>query len=257
LDLRKISIFQAVVAKGGFAAAARHLQLEPSVVTRTIQILEEEWGVLLFQRTTRKVSLTESGERLYARAEALLEEWSALKEEVRGVNAKPEGKLRITSPVSFGVEYLPSLVEKFLRKYPDVKCDLLVSDEMKDLISDKIDIAIRFGHLPDSSFMAHRLARLEYHVCASPRYLNAHGQPPSPAEVGAHRCLQMLIAGFPDAWKFKKKGGAQTNTVAIPSPVRTSSVLCLKEMACQGLGLALLPQILAHVSRQSLNCILT
>lgn len=205
MDFQKISLFIDVVRFGSYAAVSHSRDLDPSMISRSISALEEELGTKLFFRTTRKLSPTDAGMQFFSAVEPLLEELERAKNLLIDKHDKPSGTIRVTVPVSFGLLFLVPLIAKFQGKYPDVFIDLMITDSVLNLVDERIDVAIRFGHLEDSSFVGIKLAPLNYVVCASPSYLRKYGHPKLPKDLLEHNCLSFLIPGFAGGWYFKNK----------------------------------------------------
>lgn len=240
MDLSVLQIFVEVMRHGSFAAVARERNIDPSSVSRTIAGLESELGIRLFQRTTRKLSPTEAGMTYFERIEPLMEEMQQAIAVAKDISGNPKGTIRITASVSFGLKCIVPLLPKFEAKYPEVTVDLLLTDSVVDLFTERIDIAIRLGQLADSSLIAQQLMRTRYSVCASPDYLQRCGQPQIPKDIEQHNCLLFPLIGFRTRWKFRDKS---ENIQEIPVRGKTiiSNAIALQQCAISGMGLALLP----------------
>jgi DNA-binding transcriptional LysR family regulator len=187
-DLKPLAVFAEVVDAGSMSGAARRLGMSPSAVSQTIRALEQHGGVTLLHRSTRKLALTEAGERYYPHCQRLLEAARAAAQSLQHAREAPTGELRVSAPVGFANHLAPALAP-FLAEAPQLRLRLLVDDAMIDLIDARIDVAIRVGRLADSSWVARRLCDFDMILCASPEYLERHGTPASPQQLPAHHWL--------------------------------------------------------------------
>lgn len=245
-----LQIFVEVVRQGNFAAVARDRGLDPSSVSRTIKGLEQELGVRLFQRTTRRLSPTESGTAYFERIEPLVEEMQQAIDVAIDMSGQPKGTLRVTASVPFGQKCIVPLLPEFGTMYPDLTVDLQLTDAVVDLFSERIDLAIRLGLLADSTLIAQRLMRTYYRVCASPQYLQQRGYPKNPSDIEHHNCLLFPLAGFRSRWIFRDQQG---NISEVPVHGRTiiSNAIALEQCAIAGMGLTLLPNWLVDEDLQA------
>jgi DNA-binding transcriptional LysR family regulator len=240
MDISVLQLFIEVFRQGSFAAVARDRNLDPSSVSRAIAGLEEELGVRLFQRTTRQLSPTEAGMTYFERVESLVGELLQAAAITTDVSSQPAGKLRVTASVSFGLKCIVPLLPEFTQCYPDLTVDLLLSDTIVDLFTERIDVAIRLGLLPDSTLVAQQLMPTHYSVCASPDYLQRSEQLKNPIDLAQHNCLLFPFSGFCSRWIFKdQKGGL--SEVPVFGNTLISSAIALQHCAIAGMGLALLP----------------
>ncbi len=187
-DLKPLAVFAEVVGAGSMSAAARRLGMSPSAVSQTIRALEQHGGVTLLHRSTRKLALTEAGERYYPHCQRMLEAARAAAQSLQQARDAPTGELRVSAPVGFAIHVAPALAP-LLAQAPQLRLRLLVDDAMIDLIDARIDVAIRVGRLADSSWVARRLCDFEMILCASPDYLARHGTPTRPSHLPAHQWL--------------------------------------------------------------------
>ncbi len=239
MDTRLLTIFLEVIRSGGFAAAARNLDQDPSSISRAIAALEEEVGVRLFQRTTRKVSLTEAGSHFALRVEPVLAELNQAKEDILTDSTKPRGKLCLSASVAFGQICVMPLVPSFLELYPEIDLDLKFTDRNVDLVAEHVDLAIRLGPSVDVDLMAVKLRNTRYRVCASSDYVRKHGLPGSPRALAHHRCVCFNLPGFRTCWIFRQKDG-QVEEIAIKPRLTVSGALALRDATLAGLGPALI-----------------
>ena len=202
--LHAMQVFAAVARSGNFAAAARQLDMSPPAVTRAIAALEDRIGSRLFARTTRSVSLTEAGHRYLIDVERILVELENAEAAAQGLHASPRGMLTITAPVMFGRLYVAPILLDFLDQYPDVTGRLLLLDRVTNLLDEGIDVALRIGHLSDSSMAAVRVGSVRSVICASPDYLKRHDVPQHPSELTDHRLIVATSSLGSQEWRFGK-----------------------------------------------------
>lgn len=240
MDLTLLSTFADVVRRGSFASVARDRDTDASSISRAIAGLEGELGVRLFQRTTRRLALTEAGAAYYERVVPLLESLAAANAEVADLGDQPLGTVRVTASVAFGQRVVVPMLPDFLARHPGLSIDLVLSDSVLDVVGDRIDLAIRLGTLPDSDLVATRLAAVAYRAVASPAYLATHGRPATPADLAGYECLRFGIPGFRTQWRFRQ-GKGEVIDVPVSGRVVISNGLALQSCAIAGLGAALLP----------------
>ncbi|WP_342724957.1 LysR family transcriptional regulator [Bradyrhizobium sp. B097] len=198
--------FVAVADLEGFAPAARKLGLSPSAITRLIAALEERLGARLLQRTTRQVTLTDAGSRYLERARRILADVEEAEDAVESERTRPEGRLVISAPFGFGRLHVSPVVTAYLKRYPDVGVDLRLSDRRINLVEDGVDLAVRLGHLPDSTLVARHVGQMRRIVVASAGYLKLRGEPKRPADLTAHDTIQFgAMTATPD-WRFMEDG---------------------------------------------------
>ena len=198
--------FVAVADLRGFAPAARRLGLSPSGVTRLIAGLEDRLGARLLQRTTRQVALTDAGSRYLERARRILVDIGEAEGAVAGERTRPEGQLVISAPTGFGRLHVSGIVTAYLKRYGDVSVDLRLSDRVINLVEDGVDLAVRIGHLPDSTLVARHVGEMRRIVVASPGYLKARGEPKRPQEISAHDTIQFGAMSAALDWRFVEDG---------------------------------------------------
>jgi len=182
--------FVNVAHEGSFARAAERLQLSPQLVSKYVSQLEDHLGVRLLNRTTRKVSLTEAGQSYFQRASQLLIDLDDMENELGSLQRSARGTLRISAPVSFGIQHAAALITDFQKAYPDVQVDLNLNDRKVDIIEEGFDVALRIGQLKTSSLIARRVAPVQLVICASPQYLAEYGEPTSVEQLQDHRYLK-------------------------------------------------------------------
>jgi len=198
--------FVAVADLEGFAPAARKLGLSPSAITRLIAALEERLGARLLQRTTRQVTLTDAGSRYLERARRILADVEEAEDAVESERTRPEGRLVISAPFGFGRLHVSPVVSAYLKRYPDVGVDLRLSDRRINLVEDGVDLAVRLGHLPDSTLVARHVGEMRRIVVASHGYLKLRGEPKRPTDLSSHDTIQFgAMTATPD-WRFMEDG---------------------------------------------------
>jgi DNA-binding transcriptional LysR family regulator len=207
-----MQVFVAVADSGGFAPAARTLAMSPPAVTRAIASLEERIGTRLFRRTTRSVQLTESGERFLRDSRRILTDLEEAEEAAVGSHSAPRGALKITAPVLFGRLFVTPILTDFLDRYPLVDAQTLFVDRVVNLMDEGLDVAIRIGHLPDSSLTAVRVGSVRLVTFGAPAYLREHGRPRRPEDLAGHRLVQSRALGDGRTWPYHEDG----RTIAVP-----------------------------------------
>ena len=201
-----MTAFVAVVDHKGFAAAARHLHVAPSAVTRLIGALEDGLGVRLLRRTTRSLSLTDAGERYLGRARVILSELRDVEDSARAERVAPRGRLVVTAPAVFGRLHVAPLMSAFLAHYPEVVGELSLTDRTVSLVEEGIDLAVRIGSLADSSLLARRMGATRRVVVGAPAYLARRGTPAAPADLAGHDLIRFASLSTPAEWRFRQDG---------------------------------------------------
>lgn len=235
-------LFQSVVQFGSLSRAGRQSGLSPASVSRHITALEDDLGVRLLNRTSRRLSLTEAGSVYLERAERLLQDVDELRDAVTQLAVRPRGTLRVQCRVSLGTQYLAPLIPAFVAQYPDLNIDLWLTDTDLDLTEHGIDLAIRAGGLADSALISRRLASSPRVVCASPEYWAQHGRPKTPQALVEHNCLtyRFEFGAAAAIWQFRSDVGWSIN-LQVGGNFRTNNGEALRLAALSGLGVALLP----------------
>ncbi|QXH48774.1 LysR family transcriptional regulator [Pseudomonas xanthosomatis] len=217
----ELAFFTQLVRVGSLAATARELNLTPPAVSKRLAQLEQRLGVRLLNRTTRSISLTAEGETYLVNARRILEEIEEMERQVSSSRAEPKGLLRVNAPLGFGRTHVAPAIASFARRYPEVEVQLHLSDRPINLPDDAIDVAIRFGELPDSRLIARRIAANRRRLCATPAYLAAFGTPQAPKDLAQHDCivLRQNDAAF-GLWRFSR--GKQSETVKVAGRLSTN-----------------------------------
>ncbi len=241
MDVVTLSIFVEVMRRGSFAAVAKDRNVDPSSISRLIASLEEELGIRLFQRSTRRLVATEGGRIYFERIEPLIEELEHARQAARDVSVGLVGTLRVSTTVAFGQICIVPLLADFRQNYPGLSLELLLTDSKLDLIGERIDVAIRLGPRLDVGYVGTKLFSTRYRVCASRAYLARAGVPSSPIQLAEHKCVVFNLPGFRDRWLFRKPNGGVIE-VPITSALRLSSALAIRQCALDGLG----PVLIGH-----------
>jgi len=233
--LDAMQAFVAVADLQGFAPAARKLGLSPSAVTRLIAALEDRLGARLLQRTTRQVALTDVGTRYLERVRRILSDVEEAEGAAEGERTRPSGRLVVSAPVGFGRLHVSPVMSAYLKRYPEVSGELRLSDQMINLVEDGVDLAVRIGHLADSTLVARLVGEMRRIVVASPAYLKARGEPRTPAAIAAHDTIQFgAMTASPD-WRFVE-GGREVRVACTPRFITNSADAAI-QYAEQGGGL--------------------
>lgn len=243
--LRDLEAAVTIGHQGSFSAAARRLQVSRSAITRSVARLERDLGASLFQRTTRRVRVTDTGARFLARAEVALRELSEAALEAREAEVAAVGRLRVACSATFGGRFLVPCLSAFQAKHPQVELDLRFSDRRVDLLHDQIDVAIRLGELEDSSLLLHRISAEQRWLYATPDYLDRHGRPAQPADLRDHNCLYL---GDERRWRFRV--GDAVKVLEVDGGLRTDLGEVLIKAALEGMGVVRLSAWAAHDALQ-------
>lgn len=238
METHAAATFLSVARQGSFAAVARDQGVDPSTVSRIIATLEASLGVRLFQRSSRRMVLTEAGELYLARLPAVLEELSRLRDEAASLRVDPVGVVRLTASVAFGEMCLVPILPAFREAFPRLKLELFLTDSNLDLLAERIDLAIRLGPSVRADVIGVKLRPTRYRVVASQDYLAREGRPKHPADLGTRDCLMLSLTEFRNRWVFRTKG--KEEEVSVSGPFYISSPLALRSAAVGGLGPALL-----------------
>jgi DNA-binding transcriptional LysR family regulator len=231
--------FAAVAAEKSFTDGAKRVGISTKLASKYVGQLEERLNAQLFYRTTRSVTLTETGAAYYDRCTPLLEQFDELEGLVQERQTELAGRIRITAPTGFGSSQLVRMLQPFQAAHPKVSVELHLSDHHVSVIEEGLDLAIRFGNLKDSTLVARKLMDMRVVCCASPEYLAACGAPQDPAALSTHNCLLQANGGNADIWEFKGADG--TYPVAISGNFRANSPLAVAHMAADGLGIGRVP----------------
>ncbi|MDE2566850.1 MAG: LysR family transcriptional regulator [Burkholderiales bacterium] len=244
--LQQFLAFAQTARRGSFAAAARDLGGSPSTLAKSVARLENALGVKLFHRTTRQVSLTADGERLFHRCERVLAEFEDLQADAAGTRAAPTGTLRVDLPIYYGRRFVMPLLATLLRKYPSLMLEVRLQDGFADLVRDGIDLAVRMGELSDSTLVARRIDWQRLVMVASPQYLEANGTPRRLEELAGHKAVafRMPSTGRSRPWTLRQ--GRRSVEMHPPQGVQVSDTEALGTAALLGLGLTQLPDYIVQ-----------
>ena len=235
--------FVRVVESGSFVAAADRLALSTSSLSRQIAELEQHLGARLLNRTTRRLSLTESGQAFYERAVSLLNDLAEAEAIAGQAAAKPRGTLRLTCSHNMAERRVAPAIASFVQQYPDVKFDLTVSDRVIDLVDDGFDLAIRVGQVGSDRLVARRLGQTRLIVCAAPAYLQKNGAPETPADLSTHNTLTYAYASAPLSWRLVD-GEGKVHEVRVGGSLHANSGDALCAAAIAGLGIVCEPDFM-------------
>ena len=241
--LQAMTVFAKVVEQGSFARAAERLSISTSACSRQVAELEAHLDTRLLNRTTRRLSLTESGQGFYERCVQLLADLEEAEQAATQTAARPRGTLRITTSINFGVRHVSPAIGAFLAKYPEVKFDVSLSDRIVDLVEEGYDLAIRIGAAGGETVVARRLGEARMVACASPAYLKAHGAPKAPEDLARHSCLTYEYMPVRNVWPFRGKDGRE-HAVRVSGPLHSNNGDLLAAAAVAGVGIAYEPEFI-------------
>ncbi|MEQ8287280.1 LysR family transcriptional regulator [Thalassospira sp.] len=233
-----MKIFVRVVEARSFAGAARELRHSPPAVTRAVAFLEDVTGARLLTRTTRSVTLTEPGARYYTECKRLLADLQEVEAAAGGAYAKPSGMLTVTAPVQFGQMHVAPIVGRYLDQYPDMSARLMLFDRVVNIVEEGIDLAVRIGHLADSSLSAVRVGEVHQVICGSPDYFANHGMPETPNDLNGHRMIAATGSSASLDWQFKSTvAGGRSIQVSPSARWQTNSIEAARNAALDGWGI--------------------
>jgi DNA-binding transcriptional LysR family regulator len=238
-DLEGLAIFAKVAETRSFAGAAAELKLSKATVSKAVSRVERKLKTRLFNRTSRRIALTDAGRQLCGRAAQILAEGEAVEDAALAQATVPRGLVRLAAPMSFGLLHIAPLLPEFLATFAEVSIDLHLSDAMVDVIGEGFDAAIRIAVLPDSSLVARRLCEMPRYLVGSPTYLNRHGRPKHPLHLAQHRCISYSYAITAEIWRFTK--GGKSAGVRPSGPLRVNNGDAMMPPLIAGTGLGILP----------------
>ena len=244
-----MQVFLQVARLGSFSAAAEQLNISKAMASKHVSALESELKVRLLNRTTRHLSLTESGVMYRDRVTGILEELDQTELAISKMSMEPSGNLRIMAPTSFGSFHLTRAIAQYRKKYPRVRIDLVFTTRTPDFIGEGLDLAIRIGQLKDSSQIARKLSQSRLVVCGSPQYLETHGVPEKPEDLEQHNCLVFSPRSPVGAWPFTGDNGPIT--IRVKGDVRANVGDALRIAAINGCGLIQLPTYMVGLDLNS------
>ncbi|HEB57660.1 MAG TPA: LysR family transcriptional regulator [Gammaproteobacteria bacterium] len=240
MDTETLTLFLDVMRVRNFSRVADARGMAPSSISRAITALEQELGVRLFQRTTRRLEPTEAGRLYFERVAPLVAEFQSAAQMARDLVEEPRGTLRLTASTVHGQMYVVPLVTELAAQYPALSIDVLLTDAWVDLVEERVDIAVRLGSLQDSSCIARRVADMRFHVCASPAWVAAHDRVEAPQQLAQHDCLLFPRPGYDLNWLFRDAHG-RVSEVPIHGRYLMTNSQAIKQCALAGMGIALLP----------------
>ncbi|MFZ5748170.1 MAG: LysR family transcriptional regulator [Pseudomonadota bacterium] len=242
-DFEGWAVFASVIEARSFSGAAETLGVSKATVSKAISRLEARLGTSLFHRTSRRLTLTDSGKALAERAQRLLVEGTAAEEAALDAARAPAGMIRVAAPLSFGIQHVAPAIAEFLAEHPAIKVDLTLSDARVDIVAEGIDVALRIAELPDSSLRTRRLGDVAVHLVGAPAYFARAGRPAHPADLSHHACFPYTNSSHPDIWRLRGAGGEEAS-VRIDGPLRTDNGDSMLPALRAGLGIGFLPGFL-------------
>jgi DNA-binding transcriptional LysR family regulator len=240
--LKSLATFVQVVENGGFSAAARRLNMSPTMASEHIQALEDQLGARLLQRTTRRISLTEAGQAYYENAARILSELEEADRRVGALQSTPRGRLRLHVGTHI-IRFVAPVLTEYMTRYPELSVELTMGERMVDLVEEGFDLAIRATVPADSSLVIRQLAAWRHVPCCSPGYLETHAAPRAPADLAQHNCLRYAFYPYGDEWRFAGPGG-EAVSARVKGSLRTNSAEALRIAALGGIGIFLAPSFL-------------
>ena len=231
-----MQVFVKVVEAGSFARAAERLDISTSVASRQVADLEAHLQARLLNRTTRRLSLTESGQAFYERALQLLADLQEAEQAAAQNVAAPRGTIKLNAALAFGILHLAPVIDDYLARYPEVSIDVTLADRVVDLVEEGYDLALRISELRSPNLIARKIGITHTVVCAAPAYLKRHGTPRRPADLEGHNCLQYAYAAAAADWRFVHADGKE-EVVRVKGNLRANNGNLLREAALRGLGI--------------------
>ena len=232
--------FVKVVEAGSMAAAARRLDCTRAQVSKQIGELERAFGVRLFERSTRKLSLTPSGEVFHQHALRALEAIQSTEVAVKNMGDAPHGVLRISASITFGRMYIAPLLPQIVARYPELSCELVLTDQLVDLVDDNIDLALRLTKAPPEDAVARKLVHMKRVICGTPAYFATHGEPKAPHDLALHQCFSSMLADENRVWRLVDRNGEEIS-IPVSSKFHFNNIDCILAAVLAGHGLAMLP----------------
>lgn len=246
----RVGIFLEVVKQQSFAGAARKLGMTGPAISKQVQSLEDQLGVRLLHRTTRQVTLTEEGALYSERARKAMEDLQEAEQQLQELKSSPVGLLKVNAPMSFGKRYLTQPIAAFAKRYDQVQLEVSFDDRRVDMIAEGYDVVVRIGVLEDSSFIARQLATCPIILCASPAYIQQHGQPKTAEQLKAYPAIIYTKHGQAAEWRYQDKHG-NAGVAPMKRAMAADSAEMMLEACLQGVGVALLPIFVAATYLQS------
>ena len=244
-DFEGLAMFAKVVEERSFAAAARTMGVSVATVSRAVTRLEERLGGRLFNRTSRRLALTDYGHTLAERASKIFADAEEAEDFAREASSRPRGLVKLAAPLTFGTRWVAPMLPEFFRRYPDIAVDLHLTDAQTDLIGDGFDAALRITVLEDSSLVARLIAPVQRFVVASPTYIARYGNPQHPRDLVAHQCLSYTKRSKHDVWHFTHRKTGEQCPITPTGPLRGTSAEALLPTVLEGLAITELPEFIA------------
>jgi DNA-binding transcriptional LysR family regulator len=238
-----VTAFAKVVETGSFARAAERLDVSVSAVSRQVTELEAHLNARLLNRTTRRLSLTESGRVFYERCVQLLADLEEAEQSASAGTIKPRGTLRLTCSTTFGARHLAPAIAEFLTRHPEMRCDVELSDRASDLVDEGLDLAVRIGAIGSQNLVGRKIGITRLVCCAAPSYLGRHGEPRKPEDLAAHACLTYEYLSLKNVWRFRDREGRERD-VRVSGPVHANQGRFLEALAVEGAGIILEPDFI-------------
>lgn len=240
-----MSVFNKVVEERSFVRAAKRLGISTSAASRQVAQLEQHLGVRLLQRTTRRLSATESGRTFYDRSVQLVAGIEEAEQSATAGAAMPRGTIKLTCPITFGLSYVAPAIGVFLARHRQVQFDVSLTDRPVDLVEESYDLAIRIGGLIGQNLIARKLGEIRFVACASPAYLAEHGTPRKPEDLAVHDCLSYEYLPARNQWQFRDRQG-RARKVRLTGSVNANNADLLAAVAAEGIGVALAPDFVVR-----------
>lgn len=252
-------MFAKVAEERSFAAAAEAMGVSVATVSRAVTRLEERLGGRLFNRTSRRLALTDYGRTLAERASKIYADAEETEDLARKASSRPRGLVKLAAPLSFGARWVAPLLPEFFRRYPDIAVELHLTDAQTDLIGDGFDAALRIAIMKDSSLVARLIVPVRRFVVASPGYMARHGRPQHPRDLASHQCLSYANRAKHDVWRFAHLKTGEECSMTPTGQLRGTSVEALLPTVLEGLAITELPEFVAtqYFAEKQLEPILT
>ena len=244
-DFEGLAMFAKVAEERSFAGASKAMGVSVATVSRAVARLEERLGGRLFNRTSRRLALTDYGRALAERASRIYAEAEEAEDTAREASSHPRGLVKLSAPLSYGTRWVAPLLPEFFRRYPDIAVDLHLTDAQTDLIGEGFDAAIRIAVMEDSSLVARLIVPVRRFVVASPTYIARYGRPQHPRDLGAHRCLSYLNRARRDVWRFIHRKTGEECPITPSGPLRGTTIEALLPTVLEGLAITELPEFAA------------
>jgi DNA-binding transcriptional LysR family regulator len=257
-DFEGLAMFAKVAEERSFAAAARAMGVSVATVSRAVTRLEERLGGRLFNRTSRRLALTDYGRSLAERASKIYAEAEEAEDSARETSSRPRGLVKLSAPLSFGARWVAPILPEFFRRYPDIAIDLHLTDAQTDLIGEGFDAALRIAVMEDSSLVARLIAPVCRFVVAAPAYIARHGRPRHPDDLATHQCLNYVNRAGRGTWRFTHRKTGEECLITPTGQLRGTSVEVLLPTVLEGLAITELPEFIAteYLAAKSLEPIL-